>query len=394
MPRQNLFAAIIFSFFISLSFLVPACDFAQAEDMGGNSAQMAEPGPERMLGAMLMLGFRGASAAEAPDFIKMISAGQVGNVILFDRDVTAGTARNIHSPTQLKTLAKALRDAAPAPMFIAVDQEGGQVRRLKTARGFMDLPSAQRMGQGNPHATMETADQLGREMREAGINMDLAPVVDVDVNPYNPLIGRLGRSFNTDPHIVARHALSFGLGLAKNGVTPTLKHFPGQGCAEKDSHLGPTDISQCWNPDVDLLPYAEIFRAGWPGAVMIGHLQLNGLDPDLPATLSKNIVTGLLREGMGWHGVVISDDLQMKAVLEGRELKEVMRLAVEAGVDILLLGNNLEWDPELPRKAWENMLALHQEGAITKERLLESWRRIRALHDAYAGSAPQPPSAQ
>lgn len=349
---------------------------------GQEEAPAGEPSLDHMLGSMLMFGFRGASPDEK--FLSLVREGKVGNFILFDRDVATNGSRNIESPQQLRGLCASLRQESPLQIFIGVDQEGGQVRRLKPQKGFFDLPSAQRMGQGNPHATYEIADKLGQELHDLGINLDLAPVVDVDSNPFNPGIGKLGRAFNTEPKTAAMHALAFGRGLAKNGVAPALKHFPGQGCAEKDSHEEPVDISACWNADVDLLPFAEIIRAGWPGMIMIGHLNLRDLDNELPASLSKNIVTGLLRNGLHWQGVVISDDLQMKAVTQGRDLREVLSLAVNAGVDILLFGNNLEWDEDLPDKVFAALRALVDEGVISKERVRQSWDRIQALHGAYA----------
>lgn len=334
---------------------------------------------DHMLGSMLMLGFRGAALAPDDPFLAMIKDGKIGNVILFDKDVSDNSPRNIISPEQLGRLTESIKSAAGGPILIGIDQEGGQVRRLKAQKGFFDLPSAQVMGQASPKGTFDLADQSAREMAKLGINLDLAPVVDVDTNPFNPAIGRLGRAFSSDAQTVARHALAFGMALAKNGVVPTLKHFPGQGCAKEDSHLGLADISQCWNPEIDLLPYAEIFSQGWPGAVMTGHLFQRDLDNDLQATFSKKIITGLLRDGLGWQGVVISDDLQMKGAGGGRELKELMQLAIEAGVDIILLGNNLEWDPALPQKAWQTLRALVDEGKVTPDRVRQSWNRISAL---------------
>lgn len=369
-----------------MPYLLPALLFLLLVMPGKLFAEEPAPEPalERMLGSMLMFGFRGSSLPENDEFLKQVASGAIGNVILFDRDVTDGGARNIISPDQLEKLTAALRKAAPGPIFIGVDQEGGQVRRMKPQKGFFDLPSAQSMGQGSPHATFELADKLGQEMSRLGVNLDLAPVVDVDSNPFNPAIGRLGRSFGTEAENVARHALAFGQGLAKNRIVPTLKHFPGQGCAASDSHLDLPDVSQCWNADVDLKPYADIFRHGWPGAVMIGHLFHQGLDPDLPSTLSPKVVAGLLRKGLGWQGVVISDDLQMKAIAGKRDLKEVIQLAIEAGVDILLFGNNLEWDAALPEKAQSALRSLVDEGTISTERIRESWQRIQDLHNAYS----------
>ena len=240
------------------------------------------------------------------------------------------------------------------------------------------------MGQGSPAATGALAARLGAELASLGISVDLAPVADVDSNPDNPAIGRLGRSFSPNPRLAAEHALAFGQGLARAGVIPVLKHFPGQGGARHDSHLGLTDISRCWDGGSDLLPYAEAFRRGWPGMVMVGHLFHAGLDPEHPATLSTMVVTGLLRRGLGWQGVVISDDMQMKAVTDHYGLEQAILLAVRAGVDILVFGNNLQWDPDLPEKAHAALRRLVDSGKITPERIRASWERIAALHAAYA----------
>ena len=337
-----------------------------------------------MLGSMLMLGFRGAELAPDDPFLAAVRAGRVGHVLLFDRDIPGGGERNIRSPDQIRRLTAALRAAAPGPMFIAVDQEGGRVRRLKPQRGFMDLPSARGMGRESPAATRALAARLGAELAGLGISVDLAPVADVDSNPDNPAIGGLERSFSPDPERTARHALAFGQGLAGAGVIPVLKHFPGQGGARQDSHLGLTDISRCWEGGSDLLPYAEAFRQGWPGMVMVGHLYHAGLDAEHPATLSRVVVTGLLRQGLGWRGVVISDDMQMKAITERYSLDQAMWLAVQAGVDILIFGNNLRWEPDLPEKAHATLRRLVDSGKISPERIRASWERICALHAARA----------
>lgn len=347
------------------------------------NSEPADAEIRQMLAAMLMLGFRGYELSSDDILQKLMEDGMSCNIILFDKDVASNAERNIKSAEQLRLLTANLRKAAKAPILIAVDQEGGQVRRLKPSKGFMDLPSAQSMGQKAVAETFAKASALGQELASLGINTDLAPVVDVDTNPYNPVIGRLGRAFGTDPAIVSAHALAFGQGLAKNGVIPVLKHFPGQGCAEKDSHQEATDISQCWNADIDLLPYAEIFNAGWPGMVMAGHLILKDLDSAAPASLSANIITGLLRQGLKWQGVVITDDLEMKSASQNEPVKTVMLKAINAGADILLFGNNLEWNPDLPRIVWNAILELYNEKKLSKERVMESWRRISAIHKAY-----------
>lgn len=356
-------------------------DFAQAAQTEVQQTTAEMPALEKMLGSMLMFGFRGTRLKEDSKFFQLVKAGKIGNVILFDKDVSTGAVRNIENPQQLRALCAQLRDAGV--IFIGIDQEGGQVRRLKSQKGFGDLPSAQAMGQASPHETFQKAETLGKELQNLGINLDFAPVVDVDSNPYNPVIGRLGRAFSSDPATVAMHALAFGRGLAKEGVVPVLKHFPGQGCADKDSHQETTDISACWKADVDLLPYAEIFQAGWPGMVMTGHLIQKNLDSDNPATLSRNIIDGLLRNGLGWQGVVVSDDMQMKAVHSDMELKDVIEKAVHAGIDILLFGNNIEWDENLPDKTLSALNELVAENRISERRIQESWKRISALQNVY-----------
>ena len=347
----------------------------------------ALPSLDIMIGSMLMLGFRGADLPPADAFLAQVRAGHVGHVILFDRDVTTGGERNITSPQQLRQLTATLRAASPGPLLIAVDQEGGRVRRLKPQKGFADLPSAQSMGTGQPDKTRALARQLGKELAGLGISVNLAPVADVNSNPANPAIGALERSFSPNSTLVAAHAIAFGQGLAQQGVIPALKHFPGQGGAQKDSHLGLTDITRSWNAKADLAPYTQAFAQGWPGMVMLGHLFHTGLDANYPATLSRAVVADLLRGRMGWQGVIISDDMQMKAITDHYGMEQAVLLAVNAGVDILLFGNNLYWDENLPQKAFATLKGLVQSGRISQQRVMESWLRISNLYATRATAA-------
>lgn len=379
---------LIFLFFPALSVRAAGGPASPLPEQDVAAATLP-PSLDVMLGSMLMLGFRGLELAPDDPFLEAVRAGRVGHVLLFDRDLPSGGGqRNIRCPEQLRRLTATLRAASPGAMFIAVDQEGGRVRRLRPQQGFMDLPSARHMGRETLEATRSLAARLGAELAGLGISVDLAPVADVDSNPDNPAIGRLERSFSPDPAVAAAYSLAFGQGLARGGVIPVLKHFPGQGCAQYDSHLGLTDISRCWDGGRDLLPYAEAFRQGWPGMVMVGHLFHARLDPTHPASLSKVMVSGLLRQGLGWQGVVISDDMQMKAITDHYGLEQAILLAVEAGVDILVFGNNLQWDPGLPEKAHAALRRLVDSGKITPERVRASWERIAALHAAYASFTP------
>ena len=342
------------------------------------------PALDVMLGSMLMVGFHGITLAPEDPFLKAVEAGHVGHVILFDTNVPSngapGGPRNIVNRQQVAALTSSLRKAAgERPMFIAIDQEGGQISRLKPGHGFTFVPSARAMGQKEPSATGEIAQRLGKELHGVGINVDFAPVADVDANANNPVIGKLGRSFASDAGQVATHVEAFANGLAQAGVIPTLKHFPGHGCASEDSHLGLADISACFDGGRDLLPFAEAIRNGFKGMIMPGHLMHRGMDGNYPATLSKSVVTGLLRQGLGWRGVVVSDDLQMEAISKYHSLEDAMRLAIEAGVDILLLANNQKYSPNLHATAFATLSGLVSSGQISEDRIAQSYRRIKAL---------------
>ena len=342
--------------------------------LAGNAA--AAPSAGEMAGAMLMVGFRGAEAPAS--MLSAIRAGKVGSVILFDRDKEQGEPRNIVSPGQLEDLAAALQRAGRGRLIIAVDQEGGAVRRLREKRGFSPLPSAREMGGMRAGEVKRLGKTAGREMRALGINADLAPVVDVGFARRSPGLGDTGRIFGPDPASVSSHALAFADGLREGGVIPALKHFPGLGSADMDSHFDLPDVTKTWRTE-ELIPYREAFRKGWKGMVLVAHVYNRSLDPVLPASLSPRVIGGLLRRQMGWKGVVVSDDLQMGAVAKHRGMKEMIRLAIDAGCDILLFGNNLRYDARLHEKAWNAIMELVDEGAVSKKRLEESWRRIEEL---------------
>ena len=349
-----------------------------------SSPLQASPSIEEMAGSMIMVGFRGFSAP--PSLLEAVRKGHVGGVILFDRDVENGSLRNIQSPAQVEALTDSLQTAAPRPLFVAVDQEGGKVRRLKPAQGFMELPSAKEMARLSESALRYLGTNAGREMTRVGINVDLAPVVDVQRSEQSPGLGDMDRVFGRDAPTVSRKSLAFAAGLEDGGVIPVLKHFPGLGSASKDSHHDLPDVSRFWNTS-ELLPYIEAFQQGWKGMVLVAHVYHGRLDNTLPASLSPSVIEGLLRGRLGWKGVVISDDLQMGAVLKGRSLEEIVRLAVLAGNDILLFGNNLHYDPELHERVFSILVDLVRRGVISVQRLEGSWQRIEALKAGLNGRA-------
>lgn len=341
-----------------------------------------------MAGQMLLVGFRGAEPAAgtsaALPILRQVAELNLGGVILFDRDAALGTAgRNIQSPQQVRRLTLALSQTAARakmpPLFIAVDQEGGRVQRLKPTNGFPDSPPAADLCPGgDPAPALAAGRATGQTLRQAGFNLDFAPVCDVNANPDNPVIGLIGRSFSANPHEVSACAGAFAKGLQEAGILTAAKHFPGHGSSRSDSHLGFTDVSATW-AEAELTPFAALIGQNLADMVMTAHVFNARLDPKYPATLSRAVISGLLRRKLGFSGVVVTDDLQMRAVAGNYGFKEALGLAVNAGADVLLLGNNLEYDELLAQKALDALMELVAEGAVKPSRIEESALRIQAL---------------
>jgi len=332
------------------------------------------------IGQMLMVGFRGTAVDENSFIVRDIRQNNLGGVVLFDYDVVKGQAgRNITSPAQVKALVAALREAARVPLLVAVDQEGGKVARLKTACGFPATVSHSTLGRLDDLAsTTQHSARLAETLHDMGIGLNLAPVVDLCTNPDNPVIAKLDRCFSADPTVVTRHALSYIAAHHQQGVLTTLKHFPGHGSSRSDSHLGFTDVSDTWTRD-ELVPYARIIESGQVDAIMTAHVFNTRLDKQYPATLSPATINGLLRGELGFEGVVISDDLQMAAITAHYGFETAIRKALEAGVDILVFGNNLSYDEEIVPRTIAVIRNLVDTGVVSEARIDQSFQRIMRL---------------
>ncbi|HDQ41823.1 MAG TPA: glycoside hydrolase family 3 protein [Desulfonatronum sp.] len=333
---------------------------------------------EAQIGQMLLIGFRGSEVGESSQIVQDIRAGRIGGVILFDYDVALKSpVRNVASPEQVQELIADLQAADPTmPLFVAIDQEGGRVSRLKEKYGFPPTVSQGWLGEQNDLAiTARHARQTAQTLAELGINVNLAPVVDVNVNPGNPVIGTLERSFSDDPKVVADHALEVLIAHQIEGVLSALKHFPGHGSSAEDSHLGFTDVTRTWS-EIELVPYREILGSSGADMIMTAHVFNAALDPDWPATLSRSTIQGLLRDQMGYEGVVISDDMQMQAITDHYSLETALERTIQAGADIIIFGNNLTYDEHIAAKAINTILKLVQEGRISPLRIKESFHRI------------------
>jgi beta-N-acetylhexosaminidase len=331
----------------------------------------------RKIGRLLVVGFRGLSVGPDDPIVKALEAG-LGGVILFDQDRVTRT-RNIESPGQLAALVASLREAASGSLIVAIDQEGGRVSRLKPANGFPATRSQAEIGAtDDPDEAFEAGRSMAETMADAGIDLDLAPVVDVNVNPTNPAIGALGRSFSADPSVVAAMAEAEIHGLHEFGVRAAIKHFPGLGSASANTDLANVDVTRTWT-EAELEPFETLIAAGLPDAVMSGHMVNDKLDPGVPASLSFGTVDGLLRGRLGWEGAVITDDLGAEAIASRYTREEAVALALEAGNDLLLFANQTVYVPDLATELVETILELVTAGRISEARIDQSIERIDVL---------------
>jgi len=335
-----------------------------------NSVALSNDDLRQKIGQMIMVGFYGTSV---PDTLAVdIHERNLGGVILY--------AHNLINPQQIKNLTMQLQQLAQIPLFIAIDQEGGYAARLNENNGFEKTYTAYQLGTvlNSEDSTRATAAMMARWLSESGINVNLAPVVDVNVNPYSPAIGLWERSFSNNPITVFNHAYWFVDEFHKQNIITTLKHFPGHGSAEQDSHLGFTDITTTWC-DSELIPYQEFFAYDYTDLVMIGHLYNARLDTLYPASISYNVITKLLRDSLKFEGVVITDEMFMHAIADNYNFDKAIELAINAGTDILLYYTNIRNGKSLVREIIELVAEKVSGGYINEARINEAYQRILEL---------------
>lgn len=337
---------------------------------------------EKKIGQMLMVGFHGTIATADTQICKDIKKYHVGAVILFDYNpVNKKKPKNIATKKQLKQLTAQLQACShDGKLLIAVDQEGGKVQRLKSKYGFYGkFPKASDVIKMDQSQIRSTYTRMSKELKSVGINYDLAPVVDLDINMKNHVIHGLGRSFGKDPKLVAKYASTFIDAMHTHGVLTSLKHFPGHGSSVGDTHKGFVDVTNLWKK-VELEPYRLLNHKA--DTVMVAHVFNQRIDAKYPATLSAKTVNGLLRNKLGFHGVVITDDLQMGAISKKYGLSQTLKLAINAGDDILLIGNQL--DPKKvksTKKLVNTIVSLVKKGEVSEKDIDESYARIQKLKE-------------
>lgn len=336
-----------------------------------------EPPLDQVIAGLLIVGFRGLTLATDSWVRAAIDAG-LGGVILFDRDQNTGRERNIHSPDQVAALVNQLHGAAGGrKLIVSIDQEGGVVTRLSPAHGFPAIASEAAIGRGTVATARTWAATIARSLAKAGIDLNFAPVVDLDVNPTSAAIGALDRSFSADADVVVRMATIEVDAHRAAGVRTVLKHFPGIGGATTNTDLGIADVSKTWTRN-ELEPFRRLIAGGTADAIMAGHVINRQLDPRLPASLSRAVVTDLLRGELGWLGPVVTDDLQAGAITKAFGQDEAIVRALEAGNDLLLFANQQVYQAAVVPRTVAAVQVAVESGRLSEVRLRDSWRRVRA----------------
>ena len=331
---------------------------------------------DQMIGQMVMVGMQGTDLSSNPLLLEALRDGKTGGVILFEKNLPP-----VNTAMNLKAMISSLQDTSAFPLLIAIDQEGGRVNRLKSKYGFPESVTATRLGNANScDTTMHYADLIASTLKMLGININFAPVVDLCSNPDNPVIAGYERCFSADPQMVTQHAMWYINAHHVRNVLTTLKHFPGHGSSTTDTHKEMTDVTKLWKPE-ELIPYDSLIARKCADAIMTAHIVNCNLDKKcLPATLSYDIITGLLRDSMGFKGVVITDDMQMHAITKHYGLEHSVKLAILAGVDILLFSNNIPGSGEHQATVVHRLIKdLVTSGEISESRIKESYERIVRL---------------
>lgn len=327
------------------------------------------------IGQMLLVGI---SKAEVDTVIlEEVKKGNVGSIIIFEKNIP----NKPNAFADLKKIIWTYQQAAPTKLFVAIDQEGGKVNRLKEKYGFTRSITAEATGKSKSLDTVRFyAEATAATLAGLGFNVNFAPCVDIAVEPTNPVIAKPGRSYSANEDTVTLMAKEFIQQHRKFGVVTVLKHFPGHGSSTTDSHFGIADVTKTWS-ERELKPYQDLIESGNVDAIMTAHIVNLGLDKTgKPGTLSAEILNGILRKKLGYQGVVFSDDMQMEAVSKQYGFEESIKMAIIAGVDILCFANNV---PGSQKQSVEKITSVIRlavlNGEISIERINESYHRINHL---------------
>ena len=357
-------------FIVQLFVLFPGQSFSQTDSLKIDSLSL-------MVGQMLIVGVGDFSYIRKDEqIIKDVEQGLVGGIIIYEKNINKKNPEK-----QLRRTISTITSKAQIPLFVSIDEEGGKVNRLKPKYGFPKTVEAGYLGElDNLDSTYYYASSTARLLDTLGINVNYAPDVDVAINPKNPVIAGIGRSFSADPNKVTAHAKAVIQAHRQNNVLTVLKHFPGHGSSHADTHKGIADVSNYWQFS-ELVPYRQLLDSGYVDAIMTAHIVNKHLDPDgLPGTLSPFMLSEVLRGFLKYDGVVFSDDMQMHAISKHYGFEESIKLAIEAGVDVLMFAHNV------PGNEARSSAEIHQiimnfvnSGQISEDRIRRSYDRIMKL---------------
>jgi beta-N-acetylhexosaminidase len=328
---------------------------------------------DKEIANMFILGFYGTTANSNTKICNDLKKG-LGGVIIFQKSpIKRGAAKNFSSYGSLKQLTSQIKKCGNKPL-IAVDQEGGLVQRIKLTKKY---PKASVVANKGAAYAQKIYTQMARELKDLGVNYNLAPVADLAINPRNVVINKWGRSYGKDWKRVAEFDKIFMDAMRNHNIATSLKHFPGHGSSLGDTHKGFVDVTNQWSEE-ELNPYKKL--ASKASSVMVAHIFNKNLDPKYPASLSRKVVTNLLRGNIGFRGVVISDDLQMGAIAKHYSLRNRIKLSIKAGVDIMLFANQVN-----PKRAIsiDKLINITREllnsGTISENSIRDANRRINRL---------------
>lgn len=306
-----------------------------------------------------------------------VRKGKVGAIIFFEKNIP----NRPNAFASVKKMTWTYQHAAPMPLLICIDQEGGKVNRLKEKYGFTRSISAASIGKyGSLDSVRFYAEATAATLAGLGFNVNFAPTVDLAINKNNTVIAKPERAYSNNVDTVVMMAKEVIEQHRKFGVITSLKHFPGHGSSKEDTHFGVADVTTTWS-ERELEPFKRLIDDGYADGVMTSHIVNKNLDKNgLPGTLSKEILDGILRKKLGYKGVVFSDDMQMQAISKNFGLEETIRLTINAGVDIMCFSNNIQGsEARTVDKVHTIIKQMVLNGQISQQRINESFVRIKKL---------------
>jgi beta-N-acetylhexosaminidase len=372
----NLKSRISFAEHLVTSIRLTACSlWLAALLLSTSSFSQTRDSLDIKIGQMILMGIPYAKVDTI--ILDEVRKGNVGSIILFEKNIP----KKASVFADLKKIIWTYQEAAPSPIFVSIDQEGGKVNRLKEKYGFTRSITARATGKSKSlDSARFYAQATAATLAGLGFNVNFAPCVDVAVEPTNPVIVKSERSYSPNEDTVAIMAGEFVKQHRKYGIVTVLKHFPGHGSSTTDSHFGIADVTKSWTPR-ELKPYKALLDSGLVDGVMSCHIVNRELDnAGLPGTLSAEMLNGMLRKNLGYDGVVFSDDMQMEAITKQYGLDESIKMAILAGVDILCFANNVPGSQKVsPQRIFSVIRDAVTNGQISAQRIDESYQRIKKL---------------